>query len=117
LDPSTSASTAISNLGLNLAITARDPLLGSHTKRMEREMVNSLLKFPEITGEAFDFKPELTSEPTTQAGRHILDCETTVYMQTRLLSGETDLGGFVIDGSTNPFPTETIRPTENLLDL
>jgi hypothetical protein len=84
---------------------------------MEREMAfNSLLKFRDITGETFDFKPELTSEPTAQAGRHI-DCESTVYLTARLLSGETDIGGFVIDGSTDPFPTATIRPAENLLDL
>jgi hypothetical protein len=116
----TSASTAISSLGLNLAITARDPLSGSHTKRMESEMgFMSSMNFQEAEGEGdtFDFKPELTSEPAAQARRHIGDCESKVYMTTHLLDGEADIAGFIIDGSTDPFPAETIRPTENLLDL
>jgi hypothetical protein len=87
---------------------------------MESEMgFMSVMNFQELKGEGdtFDFEPELTGAPTAQAGRHIGDCESKVYMQTRLLDGETDIGGFVTDGSTDPFPTETIRPTENLLDL
>jgi hypothetical protein len=107
--------------GVNLAIPARDPSVGGcPEKRMESEMgFMSLMSFQEVKGEGdtFDFKPELTSEPTAQAGRPIGDCESKVWVQTRLLTGETDIGGFVIDGSADPFPTATIGPAESLLDL
>jgi hypothetical protein len=82
---------------------------------MESEM--GLMSLMNGEGDTFGFRPELTTEPTAQEGRHIGDCESKVYMQTRLMVGETEIGGFAIDGSTDPSPTETIKPTENLLDL
>jgi hypothetical protein len=49
-------------------------------------------------GDAFDFKPELTSEPTTAEGRPIIDCEGYAYVADQL-------GGSGDDGS---IPTETL---------
>jgi hypothetical protein len=57
-----------------------------------------------------------SNAPTTAEGRHVGDCESKVYMQTRLLS-DFEASSYTIDGSAEPFPAQTFKPTESLLDF
>ena len=49
----------------------------------------------------FTFQLDLTAEPTTSEGRHIGDCESKVFLQTRLLGDGSD-GGIIIDYTPGP---------------
>ena len=48
------------------------------------------------TSDLFTFQLDLIAEPTTSEGRHINDCELTVYLTTHILS-DVPKGDWITD--------------------
>ncbi len=61
-------------------------------------------------GDHFDFEPLLTTEPSAAEGRHIGDCESKVYLQTRLLNDGKTFDDLAVDPN-NPNTDDAVTFT------